>query len=476
MNFRNKLFRLSCLLLVLFTFIPNLKAITDQEMDHARAVTALWYLRWVNNGSDYLESLDPKSMSELEGKLKQKEKENIKAFKSVSVPSDYSKWDKEKAVTYWSETFFKSKGLDDQGRNARARVKKKLSAMTFSAPSDPSAKPEAAPSPEPVAELPSAAPEPEETAPAETELPSAQEIVNQSNEMDSMVADQTETVPADQDSKKEGSSNWIYIVALLVLVGIVVWLVIFASRTMQNSSKAAAEIPDEDDQPVKPQPMQTEAPASPRKSEIRQPIAAVAEDPDESESILRDRFARRLSAKDTEIHELQRSVRDLRDENLRLADDNSKLKSDLSIARRELDTLKNRRREAEEAVAPPVVERVAEPSVARTRGSVPTHDIYLGRANSKGIFVRADRKPVEGKSVFVLSTSDSYTGTYRILQSASTIDMALENPEYYLSGGCVAADILATSEADGINTVSSGTAIFEDGCWRVLRKAKIAYE
>ncbi|MDE5843526.1 MAG: hypothetical protein K2H35_07320 [Muribaculaceae bacterium] len=486
MKFREKFLSLILILIAAATLTPSASAITDREMEQARAVAAKYYLRWANNGSDYLDNLDPKSLADLEGKLKQKEKENIKAFKSVSVPSDYAKWDKEKAVAYWSETFFKSSGLSDQGRGAKSQVRKRLSSMSFSAPSESAPKaetPAPAPAEEAAPELPSAAPTAEEAAPA-AEVPSAEEIVAQTEAIDSALSE--EIAAPEETTKKSGGSNWLYIVALVVLVGIVVWLVIFASRTMQNSAKAARDIPDEDDTAARPSvPVVSESAVKPVK--LRQPVVVVDEEPEESESILRDRYARRISAKDTEIHDLQRQIRDLRDENLRLADENSKLNSDLSMARRELEALKQRNNVAAASVSSSATHtahaasepQVREHEVAATRsrsGNPSSRDIYLGRVNAKGIFVRADRKPIEDKSVFVLSTTDSYTGTFRVLQSEATINMALDNPEYYLSGGCVAEDILATEDAESIRTLSSGTAIFEDGCWRVLRKAKIAYE
>lgn len=491
MKIYHKFLTLFLTLLGLLAVSLPASAITDEEMDHARAIAAKYYLRWANNGSDYLDPLDPKSMNELEGKLKQKEKENIKAFKSVATPSDYSKWDKDQVVTYWSETFFKASGLNEQGRGARSQVKKRLQSVSFSAPAAAPAKPEtpsaAAEVPvqpaEPALDLPSAAPEPENVEPV---VPSAEEVIAETQALDS--AAQTEPLSAVPEEKSSDSSNWLYIVALIVLVGIVVWLVIFASRTMQNSSKAAKDAERAADDEERREEFLPEAPV--RRGHIRNSVAPAApaasvasavEDAEENESIIRDRFARRIASKDTEIHELQRQVRDLRDENLRLADENSKLNSDLLTARRELETLRSRAKETQDYDAPVAARHAAvvetpEVPVSRPRGGSSAREIFLGRVNAKGIFVRADRQPVDGKSVFVLSTTDSYTGTYRILQTETTINMALENPEYYLAGGCVAADILDNEEAEAIRTVAAGTAIFEDGCWRVLRKAKIAYE
>ena len=87
------------------TALP-LGAVTDKEMEEARAITAKAYLRYANDGSGYLDEVSAKTMSELNSKLKAKEKENIKAFNSVKVPTDYASWDKEKLVEFWAVTFF----------------------------------------------------------------------------------------------------------------------------------------------------------------------------------------------------------------------------------------------------------------------------------------------------------------------------------------------------------------------------------
>lgn len=458
------------------------QAVTDKEMDEARATTALWYLRYVNNGSDYLEKLSPKSLPELEKSLKAKEKDNIKAFKGVKTPSDYAGWDKQKLVEYWSVTFFKSSGLNEAGKGAAPRVKKKISAMSVSAPTAMS----------PESEETKATQRPEPTAADTAALaPTAAEVVDEALATDSalMAADnEVEQVAVDKKNKKSGST-WIYVIALVVLVGVVVWLVIFASRTMQSSAQAAKEENGDDAS----EPRAEDKPVSRRAvvEEVEsEPAASV------SENALRDKFARTLASKDEEIRTLHREINELREECLRLGEENGRLTSDLNISQRELEALKGRLRAASAvtsaaspAKAPGAVTRVNDKDVVsgnrerlhrEERGGSESpkapREIYLGRVNSKGLFVRADRKPVEQKTVYVLTTTDGYTGDYRILQNPEVIGMCLDNPEHYLAGGCVAQDITDTEGADIIRVLSAGTAIFEDGCWRVLRKAKISYE
>ena len=104
------------------------------------------------------------------------------------------------------------------------------------------------------------------------------------------------------------------------------------------------------------------------------------------------------------------------------------------------------------------------------------HVIYLGRANSRGIFVRADRRLSPGNTIYRLDTEDGLVGTFHVVDNPAVMAIALEHPLEMLSGGCSAIDIEDTVGATSIVTESSGTAIFENGYWKVLRKSSIRYE
>ena len=104
------------------------------------------------------------------------------------------------------------------------------------------------------------------------------------------------------------------------------------------------------------------------------------------------------------------------------------------------------------------------------------HVIYLGRANSRGIFVRADRRLSPGNTIYRLDTEDGLVGTFHVVDNPAVTAIALEHPLEMLSGGCSAIDIEDTVGATSIVTESSGTAIFENGYWKVLRKSSIRYE
>ena len=101
--------------------------------------------------------------------------------------------------------------------------------------------------------------------------------------------------------------------------------------------------------------------------------------------------------------------------------------------------------------------------------------LYLGRVNSRGIFVRADRRVSPGNTVYRLDTNDGLVGTFRVVDVPEVVDTALANPEQYLRGGCNAEDFTEAAGAENIITENAGTAIFENGYWKVLRKSDIRF-
>ena len=440
---------MAVLIAVLAMAAPSLHAVTQKEMEQARATAALWYLRYANDGSDYLEKLSPATVGELEKSLKAKEKENIKAFKAVKTPGNFASWDKTKLVEYWTVTFFKSPGLSEKGVIARSRVKKKLQAMEVSAPAPKEEAKEQQPG-EGMPVMPSDGVAGKDTAAA----PVA--IVEETQNIEEAIIDTASAAAAEaeQEPRKSNGSTWIYVVVLVVLVGIVVWLVIFASKTMQNgnANNAKGKAPEsEAEEPEEPLRIASASEEDEEAEELTSDAAAYASQ--KSEAQLREKFARALAAKDEEIRALRRENKELRQECMRLEEEKYKHPAQASSPVREKET----------------------PAAAATGADAGRREIYLGRVNTKGVFVRADKRLVADKSVFLLTTTDGYTGSYRVIQNVDVLSMALDNPDYYLSGGCAVTGGAAPAEAEGIKTLQSGTAIFEEGCWRVLRKSKIAY-
>ncbi len=440
------------LLLLFQLMIPlGASAVTDREMEEARTIAAQAYLRYANDGSGYLDEFKATSMAELEKRLKPKEKENLKAFKSVRTPGDYASWDKQKLTSYWSDTFFKSPGLSDKGRIARARVRKNIGRMTVAAPQparETSAKPETAREETPAAATPQPAPTPAATAATDTTTAVA-----------------PAPAPAETpDDNRESSHTWIYVVVLAVLVGVVIWLVGFASKVMRRNEEEGSR---------------------------REP-APVADNASHRE--MREKFAATLAAKNADVSQLSAKNETLLKENQAIKRDMEALVAETADLRTRLTAANARISEMEAAInamaAPAAPARVEttrtepaapaaaapQPEAAPVARQRPGRIIYLGRANAKGIFMRADRQLSPGHSIFTLDTSDGYAGSFKVASDPTVWELALLTPAESLEGACTGPDLDRPGEATRIVTDSQGTAIFEDGCWKVIRKARIHFE
>lgn len=401
-NFFKTFVALSFLILPLLAF-----GVTQKEMEQARTIAAKAYLRYANDGSGYLDDLNPKTMEELEGIIKPKEKENLKAFKNIPVPSDYKDWNKEKLVEYWAVTAFQDKGLLEKGRGGRLRARSQINKMTI-APPQPEAPAEAAQAVNP-------------NVAADSTL-----SLNDFNP-DANTALGTEEIPEESlNVEKATNYTWVYIMILGILVAIVVALVVYAANVFKKSGKQEGNH-----------------------------NTSLQEDTEHLESLVAD--------KEVEISMLKRKLE-------AATKQNSELKSKVETLEAELVSLRNANRFAPAAEPRKTRETpVEEPAKPLLR------TIFLGRANSRGIFVRADRSLNIGNSVFVLDTSDGYTGTFRVADSPAAWSLALSNPKEYLETACTGHDLDNTVNVSRIITETSGTAVFEGGCWKVIRKAKIRY-
>lgn len=420
-------------------------AVTDKEMDEARAIAAKAYLRYANDGSGYLDDVKAKSMSELTGKLKDKEKENLKAFNRVKVPADYASWDKAKLVEYWGTTFFTSPELSEKGKAARLRVRKQINAMSVSAPA-----------PEAAAPAPVAAPEAQPVAADTAALPSADGVAA---EEEDILADQ-KAIMKDADESaatpREESHTWVYVLVLAILIGVVIWLVVFAAKLMKKQPDGTPESMAADNEELRDKARK----AISRKNEELEAMRVRMEEAERNEA------------------ELSRKVEALKAENRQLLEQSESLR--LENARLKGEARAAQASQAARAAAQP---RTPQPQPSPAPAPQPHREtapilkvLYLGRVNSRGIFVRADRRVSPGNTVYRLDTNDGLVGTFRVVDVPEVVDTALANPEQYLRGGCDAEDFTEAAGAENIITENAGTAIFENGYWKVLRKSDIRFE
>ena len=101
--------------------------------------------------------------------------------------------------------------------------------------------------------------------------------------------------------------------------------------------------------------------------------------------------------------------------------------------------------------------------------------IYLGRVNSRGIFIRADRSFDPAHDIYCLETADGLTGSFFVVADPTLAEMALLTPMETLGGGCEIDNAADADTSSSVITEMRGTALFEDGCWRVGRKARVSF-
>lgn len=434
--FNRYFFAMVTLLLPLIAF-----AVTDKEMEQARTIATKLYLRYANNGSGYLDDVKVTTMADLEKALKAKEKENIVAFKAIKAPSDYKNWDKKKLVEFWSVTAFETKGLLEKGKEAKPRVKKQLEAMTIAPPvkeepakaEEPAKQPETSSAQAPVAETAS-------TSGVTSESPDSAAMA-----AEKALLEQLEAEEELQQVKKEESHTWVYILCLALIVGVVLALVVFASNIFKKSGSV-------------------------RSSNYE----GAREDDGEREEELK----RIIDDKNSEINMLSKKLEGARRQN-------DELKQKLEALATEVSSLRNRLSETKRDDSHHSPHHQQHHDSQRQREEKPIENqpqrqavktLYLGRANSKGIFVRADRNLVAGASVYKLETPDGISGVFRVANSPEVWSMALKLPKEYLGFACIGPDFEDTAGMTQIVNDSPGSAVFEGGCWRVIRKARIHFE
>lgn len=433
------------------TAIPSF-AVTDKEMEQARVLAAKHYLRYANNGSDYLDKLNPSTLSELSGSLKTKEKENIKSFNAVAVPKDYASWDKAKLVEYWSSTFFKSPGLKEDGKKCLSVLVKNLQKMEVAAPSAaaPSA-PAAAPAEKP-AEKPADA---QPAAAAQNDAANAAEVEQEIEQTEAAIAQAEADAGLVEEKPRESSNTTLYIIILAVLVIGVIWLVVYASKSMKE----------------------TGANLSDRKAsekEIRETKRAAKEELNK----MRDQYADSLTSKNDEIKQLKAQCESLEAELEAARRETAAVRRELDSARREQSGTQARRpepspRPAQTSTQQAPAQEKPQPAPARQGGLPPM--VYLSLVNQKGLFVKASRSLNAESSVYVMDIPDGHHGEFRVVNDQKVLDRILEDVDKWLAGGCIMENPEDADIATEIVTLQAGEAVFADNTCRVTKKARIKF-
>lgn len=412
-------------------------SVTKEEMEQARVIAAQCYLRYANNGSGYLDEINPKSMSDLEKKLKKKEIENLKAFKAINLPSDYSSWDKDKLVSYWSITFLNSPKLLSEGKAAKNRIKNKISALAISTPT-------------------ANEPKKHETKQNEgmtnenTAVQQAAEEVSFSDTVAPSTSNKDiaeERIDVVEKPTKNNSGTWIYVAILTVLVGIVLWLVVYASRTM--GKQPGRRRPDN-----------------------------ITDDNREEMERMESKFNNALIAKNTEIRTLnaklakyESAYEELNKQNKLLQQENEQLHNRNNSLEQEIIDTKIKVTDSEKKSFQ--TEPLQQKTGSKERAA---RIIFLGRVNAKGIFVRADREFNPTHDVYSLSTRDGLTGSFEVVDDTDLMDLIAISAPTLLGNGCIGLNLNSISNCTRILTTTPGIAVFENGYWKVFKKAEITAE
>lgn len=487
----NHLLKISMIAVAMAAAIPSF-AVTDKEMEQARAIAAKHYLRYANNGSDYLDKLSPTSVADLSKSLKAKEQENLKSFNAVAVPKDYASWDKKKLVDYWSSTFFRSPGLKEDGKKCLGILARNLNKMTVAAPGT-APKPSEATADTKPADTKPAESKPDETKAAESKTaaqtpaapsPAEQEVTADDALEAAVVQAQADAGLVDEQPKKSSNTGW-YIGILVVLVGVVIWLVMYASKSMKETGATLA------DHKV-------------GEKEIREAKRAAKEE----QNKMREQYASSLTSKNDEIKQLKAQCAALEGQLDASRRETDVLRRDLDAAKRDLAALRqeNRGRRTDANVQnseirsrvpeskgvntetdgknlmtggkrPEVKEQrtqEARPQAAARPGGLPPV-VFLGFVNQKGLFTKASRTLNADMSVYRMDIPDGHHGLFRVVNDPEILDRLLENPEHWLGGGCHIENPEDADIAAEVVTLQPGEALFADNTCRVTKKARIKF-
>ena len=391
--------------------------VTREEMEQARTITAQAFLRYMNNGSDYLDKLDPVKVSDLKNSLKTKEKENIKIFESIEYPKIevYSQWSKDDLLKYWGTDFWNDSRIPAHCKGARVRVKSKIGAMNVGAEAIKSQETTAT-----LAEADNAASEAQrvlDSIKMADSIATEAAILEASNDMvqedfasDSIAAEES-AIEEEETVKSKSSPTLIYSLILIVLVVIIAALIVYAVKGIQKSGKQDV------------------------KRDKNEETDSADEEDDENHI-----YKETLDEKDREIASLKAEIDRLNNVILRMNDRLSDAISEISPNQR------------------------------------PTRTIYLAYANSKNVFVRADSVYNEDYSIFKLVTSDGITGSFSVIDNPIANKLALSLPISILKNSCQSEDMHHDNWCKQIITENAGTAIFENGRWIVKRKADINFQ
>ncbi len=161
----------------------------------------------------------------------------------------------------------------------------------------------------------------------------------------------------------------------------------------------------------------------------------------------------------------QASQRELNQRLKNLADKTNRIESSVGSVRQDM---RNRDRVIEQR--PPVSPYGAPAQPVQPKR--PT-EFYLSMPSPDGSWSEVSTVNTQGQCLYILNSPDGVNGTFRVINEPIAIQMILMGVGKYLNPVCRVSN--TASQVSGIVTDEPGTAVFENGVWRMTKKAVVHY-
>jgi hypothetical protein len=99
-------------------------------------------------------------------------------------------------------------------------------------------------------------------------------------------------------------------------------------------------------------------------------------------------------------------------------------------------------------------------------------NVFLAAPTSDAIFIDYSDELQIGKSLYVLNTKDGHNGYFKIIESKDAFATVLISFTSFVKPVCKVIGSL-NDKIESIKTIQQGTAVKEDGVWKVTKKAEI---
>lgn len=161
----------------------------------------------------------------------------------------------------------------------------------------------------------------------------------------------------------------------------------------------------------------------------------------------------------------QASQRELNQRLNNLADKTNRIESSVGSVRQDM---RNRDRVIEQR--PPVSPYGAPAQPVQPKR--PT-EFYLSMPSPDGSWSEVSTVNTQGQCLYILNSPDGVNGAFRVINEPIAIQMILMGVGKYLNPVCRVSN--TASQVSGIVTDEPGTAVFENGVWRMTKKAVVHY-